>query len=357
MLLAPAVVWDGLGWGDRLLPLFVIVAMIFGVVIGEFAKDVKKNLTKGDLQGTPAPLAVGLIVMMWPILTKVQYEKLPAIFKTSKLWSQILTSLILNWIVAPLLMLGLAWATLPDLPGYRVGVILVGIARCIAMVMIWNDIAKGDGDICAIIVIINSILQIVLYAPIAILFVSVISNNKNFALDYSSTAICVVIYLGIPLVAGVSTRIIVITLLGKDHFKHRFLPYFGPLSLIALLYVIIIIFAEQARSILDNLGPVFRTFVPLVLYFAIVWSITFTLIFQLSLRYGSKRWGYQMAVVQSFTAASNNFELAIAVCVAVYGADSQQSLAATIGPLVEVPVLLILSYVSLYLSSRLSWEG
>lgn len=349
-------VWDGLGWGDRLLPLFVIVAMIFGVVIGEFAKDVKKSLTKGDLQGTPAPLAVGLIVMMWPILTKVQYEKLPAMFKTSKLWSQILTSLILNWIVAPLLMLGLAWATLPDLPGYRVGVILVGIARCIAMVMIWNDIAKGDGDICAIIVIINSVLQIVLYAPIAILFVSVISNNKNFALDYSSTAICVVIYLGIPLVAGVSTRITIITLLGKDHFKHRFLPYFGPLSLIALLYVIIIIFAEQARSILDNLGPVFRTFVPLVLYFAIVWSITFTLIFQLSLRYGSKRWGYQMAVVQSFTAASNNFELAIAVCVAVYGADSQQSLAATIGPLVEVPVLLILSYVSLYLSSRLSWE-
>ena len=135
------------------------------------------------------------------------------------------------------------------------------------------------------------------------------------------------------------------------------MPYFGPLSLIALLYVIIIIFAEQARSILDNLGPVFRTFVPLVLYFAIVWSITFTLIFQLSLRYGRKKWGYQMAVVQSFTAASNNFELAIAVCVAVYGADSQQSLAATIGPLVEVPVLLILSYVSLYLSSRLSWVG
>lgn len=356
MLITPVGVWDGLEWSDRLLPLFVVVAMILGVVIGEYADNVRENLNKGSFHGTPAPLAVGLLAMMWPILTKVQYEKMPAMFRTARIWSHIATSLFLNWIVAPLLMLGLAWATLPDLPGYRVGVILVGIARCIAMVMIWVAIAKGDGDICAIIVIINSILQIILYAPIAMLFVNVISNDKDFSIDYSSTALSVVIYLGIPLVAGVSTRFLAILLLGKSRFRSHFLPIIGPLSLLALLYVIIIIFAEQASSILNNLGPVFRTFVPLILYFIIIWSVTFTLAVQLTWRYGPKRWGYQTAVVQSFTAASNNFELAIAVCVAIYGADSQQSLAATIGPLVEVPVLLTLSYVALYLGSRLSWE-
>ncbi|KDN52355.1 arsenical-resistance protein ACR3 [Tilletiaria anomala UBC 951] len=343
----------GLGWLDRLLSLFIILAMVLGVIIGEFAPNVKENLTKGDLKGVSAPLVVGLIVMMWPILTKVQYEKVPQTFQTRKIWAQIAVSLILNWVVGPFLMLALSWATLPDLESYRIGIIMVGLARCIAMVMIWNQIARGDPDICAIIVIINSLLQIVLYAPYSLLFVNVISGSREFELRYGDTAIAVLIYLGIPLAAGVATRFSVMGAFGKHFFENKFLPFFGPLSLIGLLYTIIIIFAEQARRILDNLGPTFRTFVPLVLYFALMWSLGFFLVWGLSKRYGRGTWGYQMAVVQAFTAGSNNFELAIAVCVSVYGADSDQALAATIGPLVEVPVLLILSWVALSLGRKL----
>ncbi len=195
-----------LGWLDRLLSLFIIVAMILGVVIGEFAPNVQQNLNKGNFRGVSAPLVVGLIVMMWPILTKVQYERLPQMFATKRLWYQLAMSLVLNWVLGPFLMLGLAWATLPDLDNYRVGVIMVGIARCIAMVMIWNKIARGDSNTCAIIVIFNSILQIVLYAPFAVFFINVISHDDGFGLNYSDVAIAVAIYLGIPLAAGVTTR-------------------------------------------------------------------------------------------------------------------------------------------------------
>lgn len=210
---------------------------------------------------------------------------------------------------------------------------------------------------CAIIVIFNSLLQILLYAPLAVLFVNIISRSPDqIRLNYPDTALSVVVYLGIPLLAGVSTRFLGLHLMGQARFEKKFLPYFGLLSLAALLYTIIIIFAEQAHSILSNLGAVFRTFVPLILYFALVWTGTFVLIWRLSQRFGKTNWGYQMAVVQSFTTGSNNFELAIAICVAIYGADSEQSLAATIGPLVEVPVLLTLSYVALYAGSRMQWD-
>ncbi|PWN51864.1 arsenical-resistance protein [Violaceomyces palustris] len=345
-----------LGWLDRLLTPLIVLAMILGVIIGEFAPNAKENLNKGNFKGVSAPLVVGLIIMMWPILTKVQYERLPIMFKTRRLWYQIGVSMFLNWIVGPFLMLGLAWATLPDLTEYRIGVIMVGIARCIAMVMIWTNIARGDSDTCAIIVIINSLIQIVAFAPYALLLINVISDSEDFELEYSTTAISVAIYLGIPVAAGIATRFGVMALFGKKFFVNKFLPFFGPLSLLALLYTIIIIFASQAKSILSNLGPVFRTFVPLILYFAIMWTASFVLVWRLSRRYGKKEWGYQMAVVQSFTAGSNNFELAIAVCVAVYGSDSSQALAATIGPLVEVPVLLTLSWVALFVGRRLKWD-
>ncbi|PWY98458.1 arsenical-resistance protein ACR3 [Testicularia cyperi] len=345
-----------LGWLDRLLSLLIILAMILGVVIGEFAPNASENLQKGNFRGVSAPLVVGLIVMMWPILTKVQYERLPQMFQTKRLWYQLAVSLVLNWIIGPFLMLGLAWATLPDLDGYRIGVIMVGIARCIAMVMIWNKIARGDSNTCAIIVIVNSALQIVLYAPLSLLFINVISDDEAFELSYSDTAIAVAVYLGIPLAAGVLTRFAVMGLCGREWFHNKFLPFFGPISLIALLYTIIIIFAEQAQHILDNLGPVFRTFVPLILYFALMWTTAFFAIWFLSIRYGKTEWGYQMAVVQAFTAGSNNFELAIAVCVAVFGARSDQALAATIGPLVEVPVLLVLSWTAIFIGKRLDWD-
>lgn len=382
---------SGLGWLDRLLSPLIVIAMVLGVVIGEYAANAKENLSKGNLYGVSAPLVIGLIVMMWPILTKVPFESLHRTFQTSRLWSQIGMSLLLNWIVGPFLMLGLAWATLPDLETYRTGIIMVGLARCIAMVMIWNNIAQGDAEVCAILVIINSILQMALYAPYCIWFINVISHtSQSFTLQYGTTAISVLIYLGIPLGAGVVTRFGVMWLLGKKRFYNTFLPFFGPLSLIGLLYTIIIIFASQSKRILDNLGPTFRTFVPLVLYFAIMWTFTFVLVWRLSLRESKtedverdtnaqnnlvqnekssndqprsendiqqrRKWGYEMAVVQAFTAGSNNFELAIAVAVAVYGADSDQALAATIGPLVEVPVLLILSWVALWLRKKLCWD-
>ncbi|KAF8148206.1 sodium bile acid symporter family-domain-containing protein [Crassisporium funariophilum] len=335
--------------------------MVVGVVIGEFAPGVQDALDTAKFDSVSVPIAIGLIIMMWPILTKVQYEKLPTIFSSSRLWTHIGLSIILNWIIGPLLMLGLAWATLPDLPGYRAGVIMVGLARCIAMVMIWNDLARGDSDYCAILVVINAVLQIVLFSPYAVLFLNIIGGAKQGAVHvaYGDVAISVLIYLGIPLVAGVVTRYSVILLTSKEFFNKRFLPLFSPLALVGLLYTILILFAYQGHRIIHNLGPVFRVFVPQILYFVIMWNSTFFLIYYLSRREGPKGrvYGYEMAVVQAFTAASNNFELAIAVAIAVYGVDSEQALAATIGPLTEVPVLLGLTWVALYLRRKLNWDG
>ncbi|WVF69439.1 arsenical-resistance protein [Kwoniella sp. CBS 6097] len=327
-----------------------------GILIGKFASNVDDVLTGATLRGVSVPIVIGLIVMMWPILTKVQYERLPSLFQTIHVWRQIMLSVVLNWIIGPFIMLAVAWATLPDLSTYRTGVIMVGLARCIAMVMIWNQLARGDQDYCAILVIINSILQIVLYAPMSVLFVNVISGERSLRLEYGQTAIAVLIYLGIPLALGVITRCVMLAVLGAERFATKFLPYFGPVALLGLLYTIILIFAEQATRITENIGNVFRVFVPMVLYFLIMWTGTFFLVFHLTRRRkGDKKYGYEMAVVQAFTAGSNNFELAIAVCIAVYGVNSDQALAATIGPLVEVPVLLVLSYVSLYLHSALRW--
>jgi ACR3 family arsenite transporter len=259
-------------------------------------------------------------------------------------------------------MLGLAWATLPDLPGYRTGVIMIGLARCIAMVVIWNDLAGGDSEYCAILVVINAAMQIVLYSPYCVFFINVISGNRQDSLhvSYGTVAISVLIYLGIPLVAGVLTRCAVILLAGRDFFSKKFLPVFSPLSLIGLLYTIIILFAYQGHRILHNLGPVFRVVVPQILYFITMWTSTFFLIYYLARRevlqpIPGRVYGYEMAVVQAFTAASNNFELAIAVAIAVYGVNSEQALAATIGPLIEVPVLLGLTWVALYLRHKLNW--
>ncbi|KAL9932172.1 hypothetical protein V8E36_008944 [Tilletia maclaganii] len=348
----------GLSWLDRLLSLFIILAMIIGVVIGLFVPNIDDKLSRAKLKGVSAPLAVGLIVMMTPILTKVQYERLPALLQTRRVWSQISLSLLLNWIAGPLLLLGLAWATIPEkhLAAYRTGVILLAPCRCIAMVMIWSKMARGDSNVCALLVIINSALQIVLYAPIAILFVNVISDSDNLGMQYANCAISVLIYLGIPVVAGIAIRYTFLTFTSRYFFHARFLPYFSPLSLLALLFIIIIIFASQAHAILDQIGAVFRTVVPLVLYFTIMWGGTFVLVWKLSRRYGAKTWGYQMAVVQAFTAGSNNFELAIAIAVSVYGANSRPALAATIGPLVEVPVLLALSWVALIVGRRMQWD-
>ncbi|KAF8802149.1 arsenical-resistance protein ACR3 [Phlegmacium glaucopus] len=349
---------------DRLLTPFVFIAMVVGIVIGEFVPSVQSALNTAKFNGVSIPIAIGLIVMMWPVLTKVQYEKLPHIFSTSRIWTHIGISIFLNWIIGPFVMLALAWATLPDLPNYRAGVIMVGLARCIAMVMIWNDLARGDAQYGAILIVINAVLQIVLFSPLAVLFLNVISGNGQAVVHvaYGNVAISVLIYLGIPLVAGIITRYGVIFLINKQFFERRFLPLFSPLAMIGLLYTILVLFAYQGHSIIHNLGPVFRVFVPQILYFVIMWNSTFFFIFYLSRKEGlstsgPRKFGYEMAVVQAFTAASNNFELAIAVTIAVYGVDSEQALAATIGPLTEVPVLLGLTWVALYLRHRLDWDG
>ncbi|EIN07861.1 arsenical-resistance protein ACR3 [Punctularia strigosozonata HHB-11173 SS5] len=349
-----------LSWTDRLLTPAILLSMIVGVIIGELAgNDVRDAFDTTTFRGVSLPIAIGLIVMMWPVLTKVQYEALPALFSTWHLWTQTFISLFLNWIIGPFVMLGLAWATLPDLPLYRTGVIMVGLARCIAMVMIWNQLARGDANYCAVLVIINSVLQIILYSPLAVLFINIIGHADKHAairISYGEVAIAVLIYLGIPLAAGCVTRYSVWLMTSKHFLEKKFLPYFGHLSLIGLLYTIIVMFAYQGHQILHHLGPVFRTMVPLVLYFVIMWNIAFWWLYRLNGRYGSNgSFSYEMAVVQAFTSGSNNFELAIAVAIAVYGVDSQQALAATIGPLVEVPVLLALTWVALYLRAKLSW--
>ena len=259
--------------------------------------------------------------MMWPILTKVRYEALPTLLPTVHTLTHVLLSLLLNWIVAPFLMLGLAWATLPDLPTYRTGVIMVGLARCIAMVMVWNALARGDGEYCAILVVLNSLLQIVLYAPLALLFVNILGGGggvrQTIHVSYGDVAISVLIYLGIPLAAGIITRFVVLRIAGRAFFETRFVPYFSPLALLGLLYTIVVMFAYQGNHIVHNLGPVFRVFVPLILYFVIMWTAAFAFVWwwprrrgRLATQDGAERstaWSYEMAVVQSFTAASNNF--------------------------------------------------
>lgn len=289
--------------------------------------------------------------MMYPILCKVRYETLHLLLKTKALWKQIAISFVLNWIVAPLLMVGLAWAFLPDRENLREGLIFVGIARCIAMVLIWTDLAKGDGDYCAVLVAFNSILQIVLFAPLAIFYLKVVSHDKDdVAINYSDVAKSVAAFLGIPLAAAVVTRIALRRLIGEHKYQHYFLRYIGPLSLIGLLYTIIVLFGSQGLHVTQQITSVLRVCAPLVVYFLIIFTFT---------AYMMKRFGfgYKVSCVQSFTAASNNFELAIAVVVSVFGAGSEQALAATVGPLIEVPVLVTLVYVLQWFKKRWAWNG
>ncbi|KZT71017.1 arsenical-resistance protein ACR3 [Daedalea quercina L-15889] len=347
---------------DKLLTPAILIAMVVGVIIGEFAPGVQSAFDTARFASVSAPIAIGLIVMMWPILTKVQYEALPRMLFTRSMLVHILLSLFLNWIIAPLVMLAFAWATLPDLPTYRTGVIMVGLARCIAMVMVWNQLAGGDGNYCAVLVVINSVLQIALYSPYAVWFVNIMGGaGTDIHVSYGNVAISVLIYLGIPLGAGLLTRFFFLFVISREFFMTRVIPLISPLAPLGLLYTIIVLFAYQGHHILHNLGPTFRVIVPLVLYFSVMWAGAFALVWYLGRRAvakrqaGAKAWSYEMAVVQSFTAGSNNFELAIAVTIAVYGVGSDQALAATIGPLVEVPVLLALTWLALYLGRTLQW--
>lgn len=343
-------VFKRLSWLDRLLALWILLAMAVGIILGNFVPETGPALQKGDFVGVSVPIAVGLLVMMYPILCKVRYETLHIVFQTRAMWTQIFFSVIVNWIVAPLLMVGLAWAFLPDEPALREGLILVGIARCIAMVLIWNDLAGGDGDYCAILVAVNSILQMVLYAPLAVFYLRVVSRSKEtITVDYSTVAKSVAIFLGIPLGAAIVTRFALRKLVNPSWYERVFLKWIGPLSLIGLLFTVLILFASQGARVVDQIVSVVRVGAPLIVYFAVIFFVTLLVVHKLG-------FGYRLSCTQSFTAASNNFELAIAVAVATYGINSDQALAATVGPLIEVPVLLGLVHVIRVIGRRRRWK-
>lgn len=287
--------------------------------------------------------------MMYPILCKIRFETLHLLFKEKALWKQIALSFVLNWIVCPLLMTALAWAFLPDRADLRGGLIFVGIARCIAMVLIWTSLADGNSDYCAVLVAFNSVLQIVLFAPLATLYVNDLGRSTtDIDVDYEPVAKSVAVFLGIPLAAAILSRLVLRQVLGESLYQRYFLRIVSPLSLIGLLFTIIVLFASQGKHVVDQITDVLRVIAPLVVYF----FITFTGTVFLCRQFG---FGYRVSCTQSFTAASNNFELAIAVVVAVYGAASGQALASTVGPLVEVPVLVGCVYVLKWLRVRWNW--
>ncbi|KAI7496615.1 arsenical-resistance protein ACR3 [Hortaea werneckii] len=342
----------GLSWLDRLLVVWTILAMAIGIIIGNLAPSVGPALQQGEFIGVSAPIAVGLLVMMFPILCKVRFETLHLLLRTKELWKQIAISFVINWILAPFFMVALAWAFLPDRQELRDGLIFVGVARCIAMVLIWTDLAGGDGDYCAVLVAFNSILQIVLFAPFAVFYVQVVSGDPSPTGGsqgelYSKAATSVAVFLGIPLGAAIVARLTLRPLLGEHNYQHYFIRFIGPWSLIGLIYTIIVLFASQGAHVVNQITSVLRVCAPLVVYFLAIFPLTAYMMYRTG-------FGYKVSCTQSFTAASNNFELAIAVVTAVYGAGSQEALAATVGPLIEVPVLVALVYVIKWFRK---WKG
>ncbi|KAK5069365.1 arsenicals resistance [Lithohypha guttulata] len=342
-------VYAGLGWLDRLLALWILLAIVIGILLGNFVNGAEEALQRGKFVNVSVPIAVGLLVMMYPILCKVRYETLHRVFAHRQVWIQLGFSVFVNWIVAPLLMLGLAWAFLPDEPGLRTGLIFVGIARCIAMVLIWTGLAGGDDEYCAILVAFNSVLQMVLYAPLALLFVKVISRRGGNDISYSTVATSVGVFLGIPLGAAMFTRF-GIRAVNAKWYDRVFLKWIAPWSLIGLLYTILVLFASQGKQVVHQIVSVVRVAAPLIVYFVVIFFATLVVTKRLG-------FGYKLGVTQSFTAASNNFELAIAVAVATFGANSDEALATTVGPLIEVPVLISLVYLVQWVAKRWNWEG
>ncbi|KAK5988120.1 Arsenical-resistance protein Acr3 [Cladobotryum mycophilum] len=343
-------VFKNLGILDRFLALWIFLAMAIGVILGNFVPEMSPALQKGKFVGVSVPIAVGLLVMMYPILCKVRYESLHELLSHKALWKQIGFSIFVNWIFAPFLMLALAWAFLPDKSGLRTGLILVGLGRCIAMVLIWNGLAGGNSEYCAVLVAINSLLQMILFAPYAVFFIRIIGHEKEaIDISYSVVATSVAVFLGIPLGAAIITRFVLRMVAGPAWYERVFLRYASPWSLIGLLYTILVLFASQGHRVVHQIVSVVRVAAPLLVYFVVVFFATVFICRALGFK-------YQFVVTQSFTAASNNFELAIAVAVATFGPDSDQALASTVGPLIEVPVLLGLVYALRWTANRWNWK-
>ncbi|MCP4231372.1 MAG: ACR3 family arsenite efflux transporter [bacterium] len=318
---------------DKLLPVLILAAMGIGLLLGKYVPESKGLFTAVQIDNVSLPIAIGLLWMMYPVLAKVRYEKIGGSLRDWRLFG---VSLSLNWIIGPLLMLGLAWLFLPDKPGFRNGIILIGLARCIAMVLIWNQLAKGDNDKCAILVALNSVFQILTYSFLAYLFIGA-ANVSMWGVAKS-----VLIFLGIPLAAGFITRIILRPLKGAEWYDKKFSRILGPTALIGLLFTILVMFSTQGDKIIAQPLDIVRIAIPLTVYFFVMFAISFIGSWLL-------KFNYPTTVALSFTAASNNFELAIAVAVATFTIASDEALATVVGPLIEVPVLLALVYVALWL--------
>ena len=347
-LLPTTRVVDQLSILDRLLPVWIFGAMALGIGLGKLVPRLADGLDRLQIDNVSLPIAIGLLWMMYPVLAKVKYERIPAAAANRKLLG---TSLILNWIIGPALMFGVAWLMLPDHPEYRTGLILVGLARCIAMVLIWNQLACGDNEYAAVLVALNSVFQIAMYTILGYVYLTVVPGwlgAEGTTLDISTWSIAksVLIFLGVPLLAGFLTRRYLARAKGDDWYEQRFLPRLGPTALLGLLFTIVMMFALKGEVILDAPLDVARIALPLLSYFAIMFAVAFGLSYLLEFRYAE-------TATLSFTAASNNFELAIAVAIGVFGLASDEALAAVVGPLVEVPVLIGLVYVSLWLGRRL----
>ena len=333
---------------DRFLPVWILAAMVVGLLAGRLIPGLGGALGAVAIDGVSLPIALGLLVMMYPVLAKVRYDRLDTVTGDKRL---LVSSLILNWLIGPALMFALAWLLLPDLPEYRTGLIIVGLARCIAMVIIWNDLACGDREAAAVLVALNSVFQVIAFGALGWFYLSVLPGWLGLpeaGLDVSAWAIVrsVLIFLGIPLLAGYLTRRLGERAKGREWYEERFLPRIGPFALYGLLFTIVILFALQGDAITSRPLDVVRIALPLLIYFAVMWAGSYAFGRAVGL-------GYERTTTLAFTAAGNNFELAIAVAIATFGATSGQALAGVVGPLIEVPVLVALVYVSLWLRRRL----
>ncbi|GAA2887493.1 ACR3 family arsenite efflux transporter [Microbacterium esteraromaticum] len=328
---------------DKWLPLWIGLAMVAGLLLGRFVPALSDLLNRLEVGGISVPIGLGLLVMMYPVLAKVRYDKVAAVTGDKKL---LISSLVLNWIAGPAVMFALAWIFLPDLPEYRTGLIIVGLARCIAMVVIWNDLACGDREATAVLVAINSVFQVIAFSLLGWFYLTVLPgwlglDAQGLEISIWQIALNVLVFLGVPLVAGFASRWIGEKRRGRAWYEEKFLPVIGPWALYGLLFTIVLLFALQGDAVLANPMDVARIALPLLVYFGLMWFAGLLLGKSLGLNYAR-------STTLAFTAAGNNFELAIAVAIGTFGAASGQALAGVVGPLIEVPVLVGLVYVSLW---------